>query len=59
MTLDFSVKLKYQSSAITLSVFNIYSVRDILCDVINPQRSDIYASHTLNDVCVPSGIGPS
>jgi len=45
MTLDFSVKLKYQSSAITLSVFNIYSVRDILCDVINPQRSDIYMRH--------------
>jgi len=35
MGLDFFVKLKYQSSTIILSVSNEYSVRDLLCDVIN------------------------
>jgi len=35
MTLNFFVKLKYQSSTIILSVGNKYSVRDLLCDIIN------------------------
>ena len=33
--LDLFVKLKYQSSAILSSVGNKYSLRDLLCDVIN------------------------
>jgi len=35
MRLDFVVKLKYQSGNIVLSIGNNYSVRDLLCDVIN------------------------
>jgi len=35
MRLDLSVKLKYQSSTIVLSLDIKYYVRDILCDVNN------------------------
>ena len=35
MRLDFSVKLKYQSSIIILFVDNKYLVHDLVCDVIN------------------------
>jgi len=35
MRLDFFIKLKYQSSTIALSVGIKYSVRDLLCDIIN------------------------
>jgi len=35
MRLDLVIKLKYQSSAIIFSVGNKYSVRDLLCDVID------------------------
>jgi len=35
MRLAFFVKLKYQPRTIILSVGNKYSLRDLLCDVIN------------------------
>jgi len=35
MRLDFFVKLKYQSSSMSLSVAIKYSVRHLLCDVNN------------------------
>jgi len=35
MKLDLFIKLKYQSSTIILSVGNKYSLRGLLCDVIN------------------------
>jgi len=38
MRLDFFVKLKYHSNTIILSVFNKYTVRDLLCDVSNNAR---------------------
>jgi len=46
MKLDFFVKLKYQSSAIILSVINKYSVCDLLCDVIyNACKEAIYVTY--------------
>jgi len=57
MKLNLFVKLKYQSSTMTLFVGIKYSLRDLLCGINNDlQSSDMLAMVGLYDVSAPSGI---